>query len=178
MGQVAYRLNLPESLKIHPVFHVSLLQGYRSDGRVQPPPPPIELEDGLEYEVERILAHRDRKVRTKGKRTQYRTEYLVSWTGYGPEHNSFEPEENLKNAPEAIQEYWDVTFKRSAGEKRRRRAGVSSKKKKSVPSVVSDNSRVIQKRKRKPRPPKKGSHVVPNRTLQMRLREPRPRIQT
>jgi hypothetical protein len=119
VGRIAYRLDLPETLKIHPVFHVSLLQAYRSDGRVQPPPPPLELEGGLEYEVERILAHRDRKVRTKGKRTQYRTEYLVSWASYGVEHNSYEPEENLKNAPEAIQEYWNVTFKRSAGGKRR-----------------------------------------------------------
>jgi hypothetical protein len=123
---VAYRLDLPPTLKIHPVFHVSLIQQYRSDGRVQPPPPPLELEDGLEYEVERILSHRDQKVRTKGKRTVIRTDYLVSWVGYGPEHNSFETEENLKNAQDAIQEYSDVTLKRSAGEKRRRRAGVFS----------------------------------------------------
>ena len=170
VGQVAYRLDLPQSLKIHPVFHVSLIQPYRSDGRVQPPPPPIELEDGLEYEVERILAHRDRKVRTKGKRTVLRTEYLVSWKGYGPEHNSFEPERNLKNAQDAILQYWDVTANRSAGEKRRhRRAGVSPNKKKLALIAVSDSSRVIQKRKRKSRPPKRGSHDI--RPLQMRLRE-------
>jgi hypothetical protein len=40
------------------VFHVSLLEPYREDGRVQPPPPPIEMEDALEYEVESILEHR------------------------------------------------------------------------------------------------------------------------
>jgi hypothetical protein len=173
VGQVAYRLDLLDSLKIQPVFHLSLIQPYRSDGRVQPPPPPIELEDGLEYEVERILAHRDRKVRTKGNRTVIRTDYLVSWKGYGPEHNSFEPEKNLKNAQEAVQVYWDVSAKRSAGEKRRhRRAGVSSKRKARVASrtVVSDNSRVIKKRKRKPRPTKAVAQIVSS-SFQMRFRE-------
>ena len=49
VGPVAYRLKLPENLRIHRVFHVSLLKAYRSDGRVQPPPLPIELEDGSEW---------------------------------------------------------------------------------------------------------------------------------
>ena len=176
VGQVAYRLDLPVSLKIHPVFHVSLVQPYRSDGRVQPPPPPIELEDGLEYEVERILNHRDRKVRTKGNRTVIRTDYLVSWKGYGPEHNSFEPEKNLKNAQDAIQEYWDVTAKRSAGEKRRhRRAGVASIRKAQIasPLSVSETSKEIRKRKRKPRPLKRVAKSIPSPSFQMRLRERR-----
>ena len=33
IGTVAYRLLLPETMKIHNVFHVSLLEQYRSDGR-------------------------------------------------------------------------------------------------------------------------------------------------
>jgi hypothetical protein len=45
------------------VFHVSLLEPYREDGRVQPPPPPIEMEGALEYEVESILEHRFRGTR-------------------------------------------------------------------------------------------------------------------
>jgi hypothetical protein len=40
------------------VFHVLLFESYREDGRVQPPPPPIEMEGALEYEVESILEHR------------------------------------------------------------------------------------------------------------------------
>jgi hypothetical protein len=35
-----------------------LLQPYRESGRVQPPPPPIEMEGTFEYEVESILEHR------------------------------------------------------------------------------------------------------------------------
>jgi hypothetical protein len=40
------------------VFHVLLLGLYKEDNRVQPPPPPIEMEGALEYEVESILEHR------------------------------------------------------------------------------------------------------------------------
>ena len=103
VGPVAYRLNLPANMRIHRVFHVSLLKPYRTDGRVQPPPLPFELEDGSEwYQVERICMHRERKV---GKRKQGRRSYLVKWLGYGDEHNSWEPESNLTRA--CLQEYWD-----------------------------------------------------------------------
>ena len=32
VGKVAYQLDLPSNLKLHDVFHVSLLQEYRADG--------------------------------------------------------------------------------------------------------------------------------------------------
>jgi RNase H-like domain found in reverse transcriptase/Reverse transcriptase (RNA-dependent DNA polymerase)/Integrase zinc binding domain/Chromo (CHRromatin Organisation MOdifier) domain/Retroviral aspartyl protease/Integrase core domain len=100
VGMVAYRLSLPSHVKIHPVFHVSLLKPYRSDGRVQPPPPPVLLNEDLAYHVERILTHRERKY---GK--TLRKEYLIKWLGYGPEHNTWEPERNLHCA-DLIKEYW------------------------------------------------------------------------
>ena len=87
------------SWRIHPVFHVSLLEPYRSDGRVQPPPPPIEMEGVLEYEVDTILAHRFR-----GRRHP-RASYLIAWKGYDQEHNSWEPERNVVNAPEVVADY-------------------------------------------------------------------------
>ena len=59
---VAYKLGLPDHMRIHPVFHVSLLQPYHASGRVQPPPMPQVLEGELWYHVERILQHRDTKV--------------------------------------------------------------------------------------------------------------------
>ena len=57
---------------MHPVFHVSRLAEYRTDGWCQPPPPPIELEGELEYEVEKIL---DKRTCKFGKRN--RLEYLI-----------------------------------------------------------------------------------------------------
>ena len=41
IGTLAYRIQLHASMQSHPVFCVSLLQSYREDGRVQPPPPPF-----------------------------------------------------------------------------------------------------------------------------------------
>jgi hypothetical protein len=111
VGQVAYKLKLPASIKVHPVFHVSLLTAYRSDGRVQPPPPLITVDGDLEYEIERILSHRDRKY---GQRV--RKEYLIQWLGYdGPEHNSWETEKALlTNAKEVLQKYLDAVNSSSA----------------------------------------------------------------
>ena len=100
VGPVAYKLKMNPGWRVHPVFHVSLLEPYRSDGRVQPPPPPIELEGVLEYEVDSILNHRFR-----GRRHP-RASYLVSWKGYGPEYNSWEPERYVVNAPEVVADYW------------------------------------------------------------------------
>jgi hypothetical protein len=58
VGPVAYKLKMNPGWRVHRVFHVSLLEPYREDGRVQPPLPPIEMEGALEYEVELILEHR------------------------------------------------------------------------------------------------------------------------
>jgi hypothetical protein len=38
VGPVAYKLKMNPGWHVHPVFHVSLLEPYREDGRVQPPP--------------------------------------------------------------------------------------------------------------------------------------------
>jgi hypothetical protein len=98
---VAYRLELPSHYRIHPMFHVLLLEPYRSDGRYQPPPPPLEIDGALEYEVDRIFAHRTIKA---GRRS--RLEFLGAWQNHGPEHNSWEPEQNFNNAKESIADYW------------------------------------------------------------------------
>ena len=75
VGKVAYRLQMPKGMKIHPVFHVSLLKPYKSSGRVQPPMPEYEADDESIYEVESILDHR---ITSRGKK-----EYKVKWAFYG-----------------------------------------------------------------------------------------------
>jgi hypothetical protein len=89
INDVAFRLELPPSMKIHPVFHVSLLELYKESsipGRFHVPPPPVELNGQEEFEVSEIL---DSRI------IQRKLEYLVQWHGYN----------NLRNAPEMIQEF-------------------------------------------------------------------------
>ena len=114
VGKVAYKLELLDVMLCHPVFHVSNLQPYRSNGSVQPPPMPIEVEGDLEYEVEQILLHRDSKTGNRSKR-----EYLVKWLGFGPEHNSSEPASSM-HCDELIAGYWEATHAAQRVRKRRK----------------------------------------------------------
>jgi hypothetical protein len=95
----AYKLELPPRMRIHPVFHVSLLTKYYANeipGRTQPPPPPIVIAETEEYEVEQIL----------DSRVHYnRLQYFVDWKGYSPEERTWEPAAHLTHAPELVAEY-------------------------------------------------------------------------
>ena len=96
VNNVAYRLELPASVRLHPVFHVSLLEPYEANtipGRVPPPPPPLEVDDHEEFEVREIL---DSRI------SRHKLYYLVDWEGYSPSDRTWEPAENLVNAPEKV----------------------------------------------------------------------------
>jgi len=98
-SKLAFRLELPPQMRIHPVFHVSLLEPHRENpfpGRRQPPPPPVELEDDVEWEVEEILDSRIQR----GK-----IQYLAHWLGYGHHERTWEPPCHLSNATEAVAEF-------------------------------------------------------------------------
>ena len=101
ISQVAYKLKLPHSIKIHPVFHVSKLIPYHENPdefslRKFSRPPPIQIENEDEYEVEEILDTRTRR----GKQ-----QYLVKWLGYPHSDNTWEPESFVTNAPEKLAEF-------------------------------------------------------------------------
>ncbi len=100
IGLAAYKLLLPETMKIHDVFHVcllSLLEPYRDAGRCQPPPVTLFLDGDVQYEIEAMLAVREKR--------HNRKEFHVKWLGYGPEHNSWEPEANLTSCSEVLQTF-------------------------------------------------------------------------
>ena len=99
INPVAYRLELPLFIKVHPVFHVSLLEPYKESaipGRIQQPLPCIEVENHIEYEVEKILDSR---------RRWGQLEYFVHWHGYDINERTWESAENLANAPQMVQEF-------------------------------------------------------------------------
>ncbi|KAF8751546.1 hypothetical protein RHS01_08515 [Rhizoctonia solani] len=94
----AYRLELPETLKIHDVFYVGLLsKSHESPSQPFPEqPPPETIEGEEEYEVEQII---------DSKQQQGKWFYLIKWKGYGPEDNSWEPEELLEHSQEEIKRF-------------------------------------------------------------------------
>ncbi|MCO5556776.1 hypothetical protein L7F22_010329 [Adiantum nelumboides] len=81
INDVAYRLKLPESWKIHNAFHVSLLRPYVGDVSEDMPAedqPEVEELDEI-LGPEQILAHKERKVKGKVARR-----YLVKFRNYPP----------------------------------------------------------------------------------------------
>ena len=92
-------------MKIHLVFHISQLKLYRKSedaertytklGSI------ISTSGEPEYEVEEIINRRKRRHR---KRTKI--EYLIVWKGYLAHEMTWEPEENVANAPKKISDYY------------------------------------------------------------------------
>ena len=117
IGENAYRLTLPDSVQLHPVFNVSQLRPYNDPARKFPgrnePSPPVVIEGENEYEVEAVLLHQD-IVNRQGQSTR---EYLVKWVNYSSLHNTWEPAVHLQNATEAVNRY----LRRSGISKRRSR---------------------------------------------------------
>ena len=86
-------------MKLHNVFHVSLLEPYKTStirNRHRPPRPPIIIDSSEEYEAEKIL---------DSKHFRKQLKYLVKWEGYPVSENSWEPAAHLKNAPDLVKEF-------------------------------------------------------------------------
>ena len=98
-GANAYKLDLPNSLKIHPVFHTSLLLPYREskiDNREQPPPPPVIIDNNVEWEVDKII----------DSRMYYgHLQYLVKWRGYDNIASEWLWAEDLDHCTDIIDEF-------------------------------------------------------------------------
>jgi len=104
-GTHSFTLRLPEHLRaIHPVFHVSQLEPSLPNtipNRTQPPPPPVEINDDIEYEIAEIL---DSKI---DNRRKCKLLYFVRWAGYEgtDEENSWLPANELDHAQEIVLDF-------------------------------------------------------------------------
>jgi hypothetical protein len=105
VGSVAYKLQLPDKYRLHPTFHVALLRRYQTDPtRITASQPEQELDGEDYFKVERILDHQDRK--KPGHSRVTRRYFLIRWDGYPPSEDSWEPEENLRECEDALNEYY------------------------------------------------------------------------
>ena len=91
-------LELPKSIKIHPVVNISRVWLYKSqvEGQKKIPPKPVIIEGEKEFEMEKIL--NKRMIRGKKK-------FLVRWKGYMAEEDTWENRENLENAKGLVEEF-------------------------------------------------------------------------
>jgi hypothetical protein len=100
VGSKAYKLDLPPSIKIHPVFYLSLLEPTTTNspipGHIQPPPLAIIVNTQEEWEIEEIMDSR-----------QYhrKLQYRVRWKGYHDEDKTWYPTSNFQNSPNAIKHF-------------------------------------------------------------------------
>jgi len=94
----AIELELPKSIRIHPVVNVSRVQLYKPqvEGQKKTPPKLVIIKGEEEFEIEKII--NKRTVRGKEK-------FLVRWKGYMAEEDTWENRENLENAKELIEEF-------------------------------------------------------------------------
>ena len=87
ISPVAFKLDLPVSWTIHPIFHMSLLTLYvkmNAHGPNYSWPPPDLINDEEQYEVEQI--------RNNQHHRHSRTlQYLIKWWGYPKSDNTWEP---------------------------------------------------------------------------------------
>jgi hypothetical protein len=95
----AYKLELPPSMKIHPMFHIFLLEPAFNNllqVQQQPPPPPTIIAGQQEWDVEEILEACIR----------YRKPlFLVKWTGHHVP--TWELPKHLNNSPLKVREFYN-----------------------------------------------------------------------
>ncbi len=96
----SYKLELPESMRVHDVFHSDLLHPAVDDplpGQKNEPPGPIVVNDEDEWEIDDILDSR---------RYRRRLQYRVKWNGYDNDLNWYNADgDEFMNAQEVVDDF-------------------------------------------------------------------------
>eukprot|EP00253_Pinus_taeda_P013043 PITA_13043 len=95
VGSVAYQLTLPSHIRIHNVFHVSVLKKYVYDPKhvIKWQDVRVEPEGEVLVEPQSILDQREVRLRKR-----VITQIKVLWQHYGPEEATWEDEELMRKA--------------------------------------------------------------------------------
>ena len=111
----AYRIDLPETMRIHNVFHVSLLRPAVPDEQCLPaqvkarqPPPPVVAKEAEEaqYVVQEVVDSEIIEKKKRGKKRTTKTlHYTVMWEGYT--EATLEPWYNLIDCPAKVKAFHD-----------------------------------------------------------------------
>jgi len=109
IGGQAYRIALPDKYsRLHDVFPVQLLEDYhRREGNEGKGPLPDLIEEQEEWEVQEV---RD------AQQFDGALHYLVKWTGWPSEYDSWEPEKHLAKSSKRIREFERKKRKRERGQ--------------------------------------------------------------
>ena len=109
LGPVTFRLELPKGMRIHPVFHISLLEPAPDNARTGPIHIDEETQEPL-YEVDKIMGHKEAP---DGRH------YLIHWQGYQHSEDTWEPENHLTH--DLVQDYHQGLASTQASQNRPRR---------------------------------------------------------
>lgn len=90
-GPINYELDLPKDTKIHPLFHISLLEPADPNTPIQETFH-YETQEEDEFEVEKILDYDGQN-------------YLIHWKGYPTSEDTWEPIGNLGNCRSLLQRF-------------------------------------------------------------------------
>ena len=93
IGEVAYRLILPPTTRIHPVFHISQLKKAVGNLSVEAELP-SELEPDAAILIEPAAVLSSREVTVQGEKS---TEWLIHWQGQPIEEATWEKASNIQN---------------------------------------------------------------------------------
>lgn len=91
--KVSYKLQLPEGVGIHPVFHVSQLKKHIGSHAIPSPDLPMVGEDGKIKNIPILVL----ETRACPRNRNLVTQWLIQWEGLSPEDATWEDADFIKS---------------------------------------------------------------------------------